>query len=62
MKIRAHIEPKQAEMKRFHGLIRAIYSGLERVNIQALYTAIVVNLKRMVKVRFSVSFHSKTGG
>jgi len=62
MKIRAHIEPKQAEMKRFHGLRRAIYRGLERVNIQAIYTAIVVNLKRMVKVRFSVSSHSKTGG
>ena len=59
MKMRAHIEPKQAEMKRFHGLSRAIYRGSERVNIQAIFTAIVVNLKRMVTVRYSVSFQSK---
>lgn len=62
MKIRAHIEPKNAEMKRFHGLKRAIYWGLERVNIQAIYTAIVVNLKRMVTVLFSVSPQSKAFG
>lgn len=61
-KMRAHIEPKQAEMKRFHGLKRAIYRGLERVNIQALYTAMVVNLKRMVTVLFSVSARSKALG
>ena len=53
--MRAHIEPKQAEMKRFHGLKRAIYRDLERVNIQAIYTAIVVNLKRMVTIWYSVS-------
>ena len=61
-KMRAHIEPKQAEMKRFHGLKRAIYRGLERVNIQAIYTALVVNLKRMVTVLFSVSPRSKAFG
>ncbi len=59
MKMRAHIEPKQAEMKRFHGLSRALYRGSERVNIQAIFTAIVVNLKRMVTVMDSVSFQSK---
>jgi transposase len=62
MKMRSHIEPKQAEMKRFHGLTRAIYRGLERVNIQAIYTAIVVNLKRMVKVMSSDSYRSKVFG
>ena len=62
MKMRSHIEPKQAEMKRFHGLNRAIYRGLERVNIQAIYTAIVVNLKRMVKVIYSVSHRMKAFG
>jgi len=62
MKMRAHIEPKQAEMKRFHGLSRAIYRGLDRVNIQAIYTAIVVNLKRMVTIRYSVSNRSKAVG
>ncbi len=56
MKIRAHIEPKQGEMKRFHKLTRAIYRGLERVNIQAIYTALVVNLKRMVKLLDSDSY------
>jgi len=62
MKMRAHIEPKQAEMKRFHGLSRAIYRGLKRVNIQAIYTAIVVNLKRMVTVMDSVSHQTKAFG
>jgi len=62
MKMRAHIEPKQAEMKRFHGLSRAIYRGLKRVNIQAIYTAIVVNLKRMVTVMDSVSYQTKAFG
>lgn len=55
MTIRAHIEPKQAEMKRFHGLKRAFYRGLEKVNIQAIYTAIVVDLKRMVTLLASDS-------
>ena len=59
MKMRSHIEPKQAEMKRFHGLSRATYRSLERVNIQAIYTALVVNLKRMVKVMSSDSDRSK---
>ena len=62
MKMRSHIEPKQAEMKRFHRLSRAIYRGLDRVNIQAIYTAIVVNLKRMVKVMSSDSYYSKVFG
>jgi transposase len=28
-RVRAHIEPKQAEMKRFHGLVRAKYCGCQ---------------------------------
>jgi transposase len=62
MKMRSHIEPKQAEMKRFHGLERANYRGLVRVGIQAIYTAIVVNLKRMTRVMFSVSSRPKPAG
>lgn len=58
MKIRSHIEPKQAEMKRFHGLKRAYYRGLEKVNVQAIYTALVINLKRMVTLQASDS-HGK---
>jgi len=48
MKQRAHIEPKQGEMKRHHGLQRAKYWGLPKMNIQATISAIVVNVKRFV--------------
>src|SRR5665811_1029220 len=48
MKQRAHIEPKQGEMKRYHGLQRAKYWGLPKMNIQAAISAIVVNVKRFV--------------
>jgi len=48
MKQRAHIEPKQGEMKRYHGLQRAKSWGLPKMNIQAAINAIVVNVKRFV--------------
>lgn len=48
MKQRAHIEPKQGEMKRSHGLQRAKYWGLPKMNIQAIRSAIAVNVKRLV--------------
>lgn len=50
MKMRAHIEPKQGEMKRFHGLKRAKFWGREKINIQAMLTGIAVNLKRFIKM------------
>ncbi|ODV50055.1 DDE family transposase [Methanohalophilus euhalobius] len=50
MKMRAHIEPKQGEMKRFHGLKRAKFWGKEKMNIQAMLTGIAVNLKRFIKM------------
>ncbi len=56
MKGRAHIEPKHAEMKRFHGLGRARYWGLPKLNIQAIITGIVVNLKRFVNVTGSLCY------
>jgi IS5 family transposase len=56
MKERAHIEPKHAEMKRFHGLARAKYWGLAKVNIQSIITAITVNVKRLANVIGSVSY------
>ena len=46
-KVRARIEPKNAEMKRFHGLDRAKGFGLKSVRLQAMFIAIAVNLKRM---------------
>jgi len=59
MKGRAKIEPKQAEMKRFHGLERAKYWGLPKVNIQSTITGIVVNVKRFVNVLESESSPKK---
>ena len=50
-KVRARIEPKNAEMKRYHGLDRADGYGLQSVRLQAKYTAIAVNLKRMAALK-----------
>ena len=49
-KVRARIEPKNAEMKRFHGLDRAKGFGLKSIISQAIFVAIAVNLKRMVAI------------
>jgi len=49
-KKRAPIEPKNAEMKRFHGLARARGYGLKSVSIQAKLTVLAVNLKRIAKL------------
>jgi IS5 family transposase len=49
---RKQIESKFAEMKNIHGLKRARYRGLERVTIQAILTAIVVNLKNFIRLLF----------
>jgi transposase len=59
MKERAHIEPKHAEMKRYHGLERARYWGLTKLNIQSIITAITVNLKRLANVLDSVCYLKK---
>jgi len=45
------IEHKNAELKRFHGMTKAKYRGLFRMRIQAVLTAFVVNVKRMVKLK-----------
>ncbi len=49
-RIRSHIEPKQGEMKNFHGMKRAKYRGLGKVKIQNYMSAIVTNCKRWVTV------------
>jgi len=54
---RAKIEPKNAELKRFHGLDRAQGYGLRSIRIQAKLTALVVNLKRIARM-VSASDHS----
>lgn len=56
MRERAHIEPKHAEMKRFHGMARAKYWGMAKVNIQFIITAITVNVKRLANVIGSVCY------
>ncbi len=56
MRERAHIEPKHAEMKRFHGMARAKFWGLTKVNIQLILTGIAVNVKRFVNVIGSVCY------
>ena len=47
---RASEEWKNAEMKRFHGLARAIGWGLRSMAFQAKFTAIAVNLKRIANL------------
>jgi len=47
---RAKIEPKNAELKRFHGLGRAKGYGLQSIRIQAKLTVLAVNLKRIAKM------------
>lgn len=49
---RKGIEPKIAEMKRFHGMTRAKFRGLKRFSIQVWLTGIVVNLKRMITLLY----------
>ena len=49
-KKRAQIEPKNAELKRFHGLDRARGYGLKSVSTQTKLTIIAVNLKRICKL------------
>jgi hypothetical protein len=51
---RAKIEPKNAELKRFHGLDRAKGYGLRSIRIQAKLTALAVNLKRIAKLVFAL--------
>lgn len=50
LKLRGRIEPKFAEQMVHHGLRRARYWGLAKVTGQVLANAIMVNLKRAVKL------------
>ena len=56
LKERYKIERKFGECKQQHGLGRCRYRGLERYEIQALFTAMALNLKRMVKLLYGVNF------
>ena len=49
---RPKVERKFAEGNQRHGLKKARYWGLVKVSIQSFMVAIVVNLKRLVKLTF----------
>lgn len=48
MRIRAHTEPKQGEMKNLHGMKRARFRKLERIRVQNYMSAIVTNCKLLI--------------
>ena len=50
MQIRHRIEEKNGEMKIAHGYRRADSVGLVAMRLQAYFTAIVVNMKRILTV------------
>jgi transposase len=50
MKLRPPIEGKLSELTRYHGLRRARYRGLIKVQLQGYFTAAVVNIKRWIKL------------
>ena len=58
---RPRIEPKFAELRNAHGLVKARYWGVTKVYIQCCLTAIVVNLKRMVRLLYGVSLCNPPG-
>ena len=55
-KERYKIERKFGEAKRWHGLGRCRYLGLVKYTLQAVVTAMVLNLKRLVKLLTGVGF------
>jgi len=59
LKERYKIEPKFGEAKQGHGFGRCRYIGAARFAIQSFLTAIVLNLKRMVKLLTGVNFRAR---
>ncbi len=57
---RYKIERKFGEAKGQHGLGRCRYRGLERYTIQAVLTAMALDLKRMVKLLYGVGFRNQS--
>jgi len=60
LKERYKIERKFGEAKQGHGFGRCRYVGKVRFAVQSFFTAIMLNLKRMVKVLTGVGFKTKT--
>ena len=59
VKERYKVERKLGEAKTRHGLGRCRYLGLAKYAIQGCLTAIALNLKRLVKLLFGVSFRNQ---
>lgn len=59
LKERYKVERKFGETKMGHGLRRCQYIGLLRYVIQGFLTAIVLNLKRMVKLLTGINFKGR---
>jgi IS5 family transposase len=59
LKERYKIERKFGEAKQGHGLGRCRYFGKTKFAVQAFFTAIMLNLKRMVKVLTGVGFKTQ---
>lgn len=57
-KERYKIERKFGEAKRWHGLGRCRYLGLVKYSLQVVVTAMVLNLKRLVKLLTGVGFRA----
>ena len=56
---RYKIERKFGEAKQTHGLGRCRYLGRMKFGIQAFFTAMALNLKRIVKILTSVGFKTQ---
>lgn len=56
---RYKVERKFGEAKLCHGFRRCRYLGLVRYRVQSFLTAMVLNLKRMVKLLYGVSFRNQ---
>ena len=59
LKERYKIERKFGEAKQGHGFGRCRYVGKVRFAVQAFFTAIMLNLKRMVKLLTGVGFKTQ---
>jgi len=59
-KARYKIERKFGEAKQGHGLGRCRYIGLLGFGMQMFFTAMVLNLKRMVKLLTGVGLKTRT--
>lgn len=56
---RYKVERKFGEAKLCHGLRRCRYLGLVRYRVQSCLTTMVLNLKRLVKLLFGISFRNQ---